>query len=100
MTPLEETTQLYQSIRENRPSATPMATQRESASAEVSDALNRQSVGIPAVRQPHSNLADMLHASGRSDDAMAHPTQVVTIFAEIGVDSGDLHPDIWKLVEW
>jgi tetratricopeptide (TPR) repeat protein len=48
----------------------------------------------------HNNLADMLHASGRSDDAMAHLTQAVTIFAEIGVDSGALHPEIWKLVEW
>ena len=48
----------------------------------------------------HNNLADMLHASGRPEDAMAHLTQAVTIFAEIGVDSGALHPEIWKLVEW
>ena len=48
----------------------------------------------------HNNLADMLHASGRPDDAMAHLTQAVTIFAEIGVDSGALYPEIWKLVEW
>ena len=48
----------------------------------------------------HNNLADTLHASGRPEDAMAHLTQAVTIFAEIGVDSGALHPEIWKLVEW
>ena len=48
----------------------------------------------------HNNLADMLHASGQTGDAMAHLTQAVTIFAEIGVDSATLHPEIWKLVEW
>jgi hypothetical protein len=31
---------------------------------------------------------------------MAHLKQAVTIFAEIGVESGSLQPEIWKLSEW
>lgn len=53
VTPLEETTQLYQSIRENRPSAAPEKAQPKSGSAEVSDELVREADGIPVVRQPH-----------------------------------------------
>ena len=48
----------------------------------------------------HNNLADLLHAAGRSEEAMAHLKQAVTIFAEIGVESGALQPEIWKLAEW
>jgi predicted ATPase/DNA-binding SARP family transcriptional activator len=48
----------------------------------------------------HSNLADLLHAVGRSDEAMAHLKQAVSIYAEIGVEAGDVQPAIWKLAEW
>jgi len=48
----------------------------------------------------HNNLADLLHAAGRAEEAMAHLKQAVTIFAEIGVESGALQPEIWKLSEW
>ena len=48
----------------------------------------------------HNNLADLLHEVGRSDEAMAHLKQAVIIFAEIGVESGALQPEIWKLAEW
>jgi tetratricopeptide (TPR) repeat protein len=48
----------------------------------------------------HNNLADLLHATGRSEEAMAHLKQAVTIFAEIGVESGSLQPEIWRLSEW
>jgi tetratricopeptide (TPR) repeat protein len=48
----------------------------------------------------HNNLADLLHEVGRSEEAMAHLKQAVTIFAEIGVESGSLQPEIWKLAEW
>jgi tetratricopeptide (TPR) repeat protein len=48
----------------------------------------------------HNNLADLLHEAGRSEEAMAHLKQAVTIFAEIGVESGALQPEIWKLAEW
>ena len=48
----------------------------------------------------HNNLADLLHAADRSEEAMTHLKQAVTIFAEIGVESGALQPEIWKLAEW
>ena len=48
----------------------------------------------------HNNLADLLHAVGRSEEAMTHLKQAVTIFAEIGVETGSLQPEIWKLAEW
>ena len=47
----------------------------------------------------HNNLADLLHAAGRSEEAMRHLTRAVTIFAEVG-EEGKLQPEIWKLVEW
>ena len=48
----------------------------------------------------HNNLADLLHAAGRSEDAMLHLTQAVSIYAEIGIEAGDVQPEIWKLAEW
>ncbi len=48
----------------------------------------------------HNNLADLLHAAGKSNEAMGHLKQAVAIFAEIGVESGALQPEIWKLAEW
>lgn len=48
----------------------------------------------------HNNLADLLHALGRSDEALVHLRQAVTIYAEIGVEEGDVRPEIWKLSEW
>ena len=46
-----------------------------------------------------NNLADLLHAAGRADEAMAELRESVTIFAEIG-EPGTMQPEIWKLVEW
>jgi len=48
----------------------------------------------------HNNFADLLHEAGRYEEAMAHLKQAVTNFAEIGVESGALQPEIWKLAEW
>lgn len=48
----------------------------------------------------HNNLADLLHAADRSEEAMSHLKQAVAIYAEIGVDAGNVQPDIWKLTEW
>jgi DNA-binding SARP family transcriptional activator len=45
----------------------------------------------------HNNLADVLRAVGRSDDAMRHLKRAVTLFSEIG---GAREPEVWKLVEW
>ena len=47
-----------------------------------------------------SNLADLLHAAGRGEEAMAQLKQAVVIFAEIGVGAGDTQAEIWKLTEW
>jgi DNA-binding SARP family transcriptional activator/predicted ATPase len=48
----------------------------------------------------HNNLADLLQQDGRSEEAMEHLKQAVAIFAEIGLESGEMLPEIWKLVEW
>lgn len=48
----------------------------------------------------HSKLADMLHDAGRSDAAMSHLKQAVTIYSEIGIEAGTVRPEIWKLAEW
>lgn len=48
----------------------------------------------------HNNLADLLHSLGRSEEAMSHLKQAVSIYAEIGVEAGTVQPEIWKLVEW
>jgi DNA-binding SARP family transcriptional activator len=45
----------------------------------------------------HNNLADVLRAVGRKDEAMRHLKRAVTLFSEIG---GAREPEIWKLVEW
>lgn len=47
-----------------------------------------------------NNLADLLHAEGRADEAMIHLKLAVALFAEVGGRLGDLQPEIWKLVEW
>ena len=47
----------------------------------------------------HNNLADILHASGRRDEAMEHLKKAVAIFAEVG-ETGEPQPEIWKLVDW
>ena len=46
-----------------------------------------------------NNLADLLHTSGRGDEAMDELKLAVAIFAEIG-EEGRLEPEIWKLTDW
>ena len=47
----------------------------------------------------HTNLADLLHAAGQRDAAMAHLKEAARRFAS--VDVGDApRPEIWTLVEW
>ncbi|HEX8729424.1 MAG TPA: tetratricopeptide repeat protein, partial [Ktedonobacterales bacterium] len=48
----------------------------------------------------HNNVADLLHASGHVEDAMAHLKQAVGICAEIGVEAGAVQTGIWNLEEW
>jgi DNA-binding SARP family transcriptional activator/Tfp pilus assembly protein PilF len=47
-----------------------------------------------------NNLADLLRADGRSEEAMEHLKRAVAIFAEVGGQPDELQPEIWKLIEW
>jgi tetratricopeptide (TPR) repeat protein len=47
-----------------------------------------------------NNLADLLRAAGRQDEAMEHLKRAVATFAEVGGRPGELEPEIWKLIEW
>lgn len=47
-----------------------------------------------------NNLADLLRAAGRDDEAMVCLKDAVAIFAEIGADMGSLEPEVWKLIDW
>ena len=48
----------------------------------------------------HNNMADLLHAAGREEEAMDHLKQSVTIYTEIGTGQDTWQPEIWKLTEW
>ncbi len=47
-----------------------------------------------------NHLADLYQLDGRSDQALAQLKQAVTIFAEIGEETGQWRPEVWKLTEW
>jgi DNA-binding SARP family transcriptional activator len=47
----------------------------------------------------HSNLADLLQAAGREEEARRHLRISAAMFAEVG-EPDELRPEIWKLVEW
>jgi DNA-binding SARP family transcriptional activator len=44
-----------------------------------------------------NHLADILHAAGRDDEALAHLRRAVEAFAEIGGDPAEPDPGIWML---
>lgn len=47
----------------------------------------------------HTNLADLLHATGDEDGAMDHLKSAASLFAR--VDAGaEPRPEVWTLVEW
>ena len=48
----------------------------------------------------YNHRADILHRAGQEEAAMASLKQAVAIYAEIGMESGDWQPEIWKLTEW
>jgi tetratricopeptide (TPR) repeat protein len=48
----------------------------------------------------HNNLADLLYTTDRAAEAMVHLKQAVSIYAEIGVEAGNVQPEIWKQAEW
>ena len=47
----------------------------------------------------HTNLADLLHASGRQDEALSHLKEAARRFAALDA-GGPPRPEIWMLVEW
>jgi len=47
----------------------------------------------------HTNLADLLHAGGRSAEAMAHQRAAAGLFADVDREPAR-RPEIWKLVAW
>jgi tetratricopeptide (TPR) repeat protein len=47
----------------------------------------------------HNNLADLLHAAGRPEQAMEQLKRAVAIFAEVGGE-GEPQPEVWKLARW
>ncbi len=75
---------------------------RERAIELTRDALRRCERQGDRHRQAalENNLADLLHAEGRADEAMVHLKLAVALFAEIGGRPGELQPEVWKLVEW
>ncbi len=75
---------------------------RERALALTREALARCELQGDRHRQAalENNLADLLQATGRGDEAMAHLKRAVALFAEVGGRPGELEPEIWKLVEW
>jgi DNA-binding SARP family transcriptional activator/tetratricopeptide (TPR) repeat protein len=47
----------------------------------------------------HTNLADLLHAADRPDEALAHLAAAAALFADVDSDV-ERRPEIWKLVAW
>jgi hypothetical protein len=52
-----------------------------------------------ARRRCTNNLADLMHRTGRSDEAMATLELAAALFAEIGGDVGEMEPEVWMPVE-
>ena len=47
----------------------------------------------------HANIADLLHAGGRTTEALASLKESAALFADLD-DALDRRPEIWKLVQW
>ena len=47
----------------------------------------------------HANIADLLHANGRTAEALASLKESAALFADVD-DALDRRPEIWKLVQW
>jgi DNA-binding SARP family transcriptional activator len=48
----------------------------------------------------HDNLADYLHRAGEEEAAMEELKRAVSLFAEVGLEPGELVPEVWFLKEW
>ena len=47
-----------------------------------------------------NNLADLAHQQGHKEESMDFLKRAVVIFTEIGQETGEHQPEIWKLSEW
>jgi DNA-binding SARP family transcriptional activator/tetratricopeptide (TPR) repeat protein len=48
----------------------------------------------------HDNLADFLHEAGDETAAMEELKQAAALFADVGIDPGELEPEVWLLKQW
>ena len=71
------------------------------AIAAADEALRRgvQQGDVHRIAALHSNLADRLHATGRSEESIAHLKESALGFATVDAESESL-PRIWTLVDW
>jgi hypothetical protein len=58
------------------------------------------SPGAVSKQPAATNLADLLHSAGRTEEAMPHLKQAVSIYAAIDTEAGPLQPEIWELAKW
>ena len=70
------------------------------ATAVAALALSRASGDRHREAALNNAMADLLHDSGESDEAMTYLKNAVSIYAEIGVEEGQVRPEVWKLSEW
>lgn len=74
----------------------------ESAMARGRDALETAAEAGDRHRTAalHDNLADYLHRAGEEEQAMEELKKAVALFAEVGLEPGELVPEVWLLKEW
>jgi tetratricopeptide (TPR) repeat protein len=48
----------------------------------------------------HDNLADFLHQAGDEAAAMEELKQAAGLFADVGINPGELEPEVWLLKQW
>ena len=48
----------------------------------------------------HDNLADFLHQAGDEAAAMDELKRAASLFAEVGINPGELEPEVWLLKQW
>jgi tetratricopeptide (TPR) repeat protein len=61
--------------------------------------LGQEHGDLHRVAALHTNLADILQASGQRDAALEHLKESARLF--VGVNAGGpIRPEIWALVEW
>ena len=62
-------------------------------------ALGRELGDQHRVAALHTNLADLLHAAGQREAALAHLKEAARGFASVDT-GGTPRPEVWTLVEW